>query len=445
LGSPESVAAIFPMISGFFDLVVFDEASQCDVERALPVMLRGKTTVVAGDDKQLQPFDLYQVKVEDMEEAFLQNEMAMEVESVLDLGKNIYPEYRLLWHYRSREEELIQFSNHAFYDGRLHVIPQAQPDHAFLPSLEYRRVEGKWEKNRNEVEAQAVIDLLIELVQRPDRPSIGVVTFNHPQMELIRDMLEQRLDSLQMAFNPDLRAKLALAMQNGVGENWQGLFIKNIENVQGDERDIIIFSVGYARNAAGKLVANFGLLNQRGGGNRLNVAVTRARRKVYVVCSFDPHELDVGMALHDGPPLLKRYLEYVQAVSNSEKPMHQLGDRRPHAVHGSAAVPTGFAHALAARLRGRGLQVDEGVGGTAFKVDLAVRDAQGGYVLGVECEGAGYFAGRSSKEREVYKRRLLEKNGWKLHRVWARAWFLDPERVVKDILDLVGHPKSIKK
>jgi hypothetical protein len=434
LASPESVAAIFPMAPGFFDLVIFDEASQCYVERALPVMLRGQSVVVAGDDKQLQPFDLYNVKVEESEDGIAENELAMEVESVLDLARNVYPACNLNWHYRSREEELIQFSNHLFYEGRLNVMPPAQAELEFNPPLELVGVEGLWDKNCNLPEAQRVIALVEELVRHPARPSIGIVTFNHPQMELIRDLLDQRLEALGQADEQGLRALLQQALARGEGEERQGIFVKNIENVQGDERDVIIFSVGYAKNTQGRLVANFGLLNQRGGENRLNVAVTRARRKVYAVCSFDPSALEVAGALHAGPGMLKRYLQYVQAVGRGQFVEGLAGLAAQKAAAG-AVVPGGkrLSALLAADLRAQGLQVEESFGDTNYKVDVAVRGA-GGFVLGIECEGEMYFSGRSAKEREVYRRHLLEVRGWRVHRVWARDYFLDPAGCIQGVL-----------
>ncbi|MEL6851187.1 MAG: AAA domain-containing protein, partial [Bacteroidota bacterium] len=196
LASPESVAAIFPMQRDFFDLVIFDEASQCFVERAIPVMLRGKQVAIAGDEKQLQPLDLYKVKYEETEEDFVENELALEVESILDLAKTAFEGTYLSWHYRSREEELINFSNQAFYEGKLQVIPSATHLPENHPPLSWIGVDGLWDQNRNQQEAQAVIRLVRELINRPDKPSIGIVTFNYHQQELIKDLLDKELEYL---------------------------------------------------------------------------------------------------------------------------------------------------------------------------------------------------------------------------------------------------------
>ncbi|MEM7038614.1 MAG: AAA domain-containing protein, partial [Bacteroidota bacterium] len=226
LASPESVAAIFPMQKDFFDLVIFDEASQCYVERALPVMMRGRHSVIAGDDKQLPPFDLYNVKVDEGEGAFFENEMALEVESVLDLAKNVFPEVQLSWHYRSQEEELINFSNYAFYQGRLNIIPPAHHDPYNVPPLEFIPVEGLWRSNRNEAEAQRVLELVETLVRREDQPTIGIVTFNYFQKELIRDLLERRIEELGQSDDTELLRLLNQAMERLLGVPLMGTACK---------------------------------------------------------------------------------------------------------------------------------------------------------------------------------------------------------------------------
>lgn len=433
LASPESVAAIFPMETDFFDLVIFDEASQCYVERAFPVMMRGKQCVIAGDDKQLPPFDMYSVKIDEVEEEI--DEMALEVESALDLARNVFWEAHLNWHYRSQEEELINFSNHAFYGGRLNIIPPAHP--SGHPPLSFLRVDGVWEQNRNVAEAKRVVELICELIMREDRPSIGVVTFNFHQKELVRDELERLVDELAAAGEEEVLGRLLQEMDREADEERQGIFVKNIENVQGDERDIIVFSVAYARNAKGKLVTNFGLLNQKGGGNRLNVAITRARKQVYVVCSFDPADLEVSGAKHEGPRLFRKYLQYAQALSHGRENvvgslLEGLGDGREEQSK-AVVVSEGLADQLAARLTARGWKLARNIGDTNYQVDIAVLDHAGGYALGIECEGSVYFSGKSSKEREVYRLNLLEKRGWEMVRVWGRSYFLSPELVVEGL------------
>ncbi len=439
LASPESTAAIFPMAPDFFDLVIFDEASQCYVERALPVMLRGRQCVIAGDDQQLPPFDLYKVKVDENEAEIESVGVALEVESALDLARNIFSDQHLNWHYRSQEEELINFSNYAFYKGRLKVIPPAR--HSEGPPIEFIPVAGQWANNSNVAEAQKVVELVEKLIQALERQSIGIVTFNYHQRELIADLLEARMVQVEREGRNELAAAYVNALGRGKDQQ-PGIFVKNIENVQGDERDIIIFSVAYARNEAGRLVTHFGLLSQRGGENRLNVGVTRARQKIYVLASFAPSELDVSTAKHAGPRLFKKYLRYAQAVSAQQPEVvagilkglqsGEMPSERPFSDDGTFQLKT----QLAERLRKEGLEVVEDVGETGYRVDLAIVGPQGTYRLGIELEGPNYFSGRSSKEREVYRLGLLEVRGWKIVRVWARTLLMG-EKAWQDVVNRI--------
>ncbi len=440
MASPESVSAIFPMIKGYFDLVIFDEASQCYVERALPVMLRGRQCVIAGDDKQLPPFDLYNVKVDEEEDPFVDDSIALEVESILDLARTKFRQCKLTWHYRSSEKELINFSNHAFYESRLNVVPPALHEPISIPPISYVKVEGVWERNANLAEAKKVVQLVEGLVMRTDNPTIGVVTFNFHQKELVRALLEERLEQLRQAGDQEGMSRLFRAMEREEGEERQGIFVKNIENVQGDERDVMIFSIGYARNPAGKMVANFGLLNQKGGGNRLNVAITRAKKKKIIVCSIEPEELNVEGAKHEGPKLLKQYLQYARACSqgDAERVTTILGQLRQVPVAptglGTMANSNHFVQQLKERLEAKGLIVGHFQRDGNFSLDLVVRNKSGESILGIECEGANYFMGRSPKEREVYRPALLQRRGWNLYRVWTRNYFLNPEAEVERIV-----------
>lgn len=439
MASPESVAAIFPMKNDFFDVVIFDEASQCFVERAIPVMLRAKQFVIAGDDKQLQPLDLYKVKYEDAEAEFVEDEIALEVDSILDLAKTTLPEAYLNWHYRSKEEELINFSNQAFYEGKLQVIPPAEHDLLSQPPLQWIAVEGLWDKNRNEPEARRVVELVLRLVKREDKPSIGIVTFNFHQQELIKDLLERELEFLSKE-DKKLYNLLQASMEKTEAEEYQGLFVKNIENVQGDERDIIIFSIGYAKNSKGKFVSNFGLLNQAGGENRLNVAISRARKINYVVCSFQPHELNVEKATNPGPRYLKQYLQYVRAINDNQTDaaLTLLNSQNANDLQFQPENP--IADYMAMQLEQAGFRVSRNMGDTSFKLDLAVHhpSKEGEYLLGIECEGSNYFGGKSAKEREVYRPLLLKSKGWKLYRVWARNFWQDRDKEVENILKLLN-------
>jgi superfamily I DNA and/or RNA helicase len=287
LASPETVSAIFPL-DKIFDLIVFDEASQCFTEQGIPALFRGKQIVIAGDSKQLQPNDLYRVRFETDNDDLPE----LEIDSLLDLACQYLPQTQLRGHYRSRSLDLIDFSNRHFYKNTLSLLPDFQDINVHKPAIEYLKIEGVWENNTNPIEAEAVCKLVEKLTQQYPEKSIGIVTFNAKQQVLIQDLIETKT----IQFN-------------------HSLFIKNIENVQGDERDFIIFSVGYAPDAKGKMSMQFGSLNTQGGENRLNVAVTRAKDKVFVVSSILPSQLRVEDTQNEGPKLLKSYLEYAMVVS----------------------------------------------------------------------------------------------------------------------------------
>lgn len=296
--SPESASAIFPMRENF-DLVIFDEASQCFAERGIPAMYRGKQIVVTGDSMQLQPSDLYRVRWEDEDD--YTPELA--IDSLLDLTKHYLPEVSLAGHYRSKSLELIDFSNEHFYKGKLRLLPDYSYVNSNEPAIDFIQTKGIWDDGVNEIEAREVAVQALKLLQKNPEKQIGIVTFNYKQQGLILDILEE--DS----------AKKGIMLPDS-------LFVKNIENVQGDERDIIIFSVGYAPDKKGKIKLQFGSLNAQGGENRLNVAVTRAREKVMIVSSILPQLLKTDDTKNEGPKLLKKYLEYAWNVS--------IGKWKPH-------------------------------------------------------------------------------------------------------------------
>lgn len=293
LSSPETVSSIFPLSTNF-DLVIFDEASQCFAEKGLPVMFRGNQICVVGDDKQLPPNDLYQPRFENESEDSIENS----IDSLLNLTEKYVPQTMLLHHYRSKFEELISFSNAAFYQNKLIFIPENADIIKTEKPIEYLKTHGIWKNNVNQTEAEEVVKLVFEIFTKNTDKSVGVVTFNAKQQELIEDLMWQQ--SVFQSFNIPT-----------------SFFVKNIENVQGDERDIIIFSIAYASDTYGKINAQFGSLNQLGGENRLNVAITRAREKIYIVASIFPQQLQVENTINEGPKLLKRFLEYAYNLSKT--------------------------------------------------------------------------------------------------------------------------------
>jgi hypothetical protein len=291
LASPETVSAIFPM-EQYFDLVIFDESSQCYVERGLPAMLRARQVVVAGDSQQLQPFDLYQVHIDAEEEG-----LDVETESLLDLASAYFPKFWLQGHYRSSQLSLIHFSNLHFYDNKLGMVPEMSLLNSGENAFQYQYVDGIWDQQTNYQEAIQAVETVREIIQKHPEYKVGVITFNFFQMELISQLLQEN----------------ELLLSGKVA-------VKNIENVQGDEFDWVVFSVGYAKNKKGKLIANFGLLSKKGGSNRLNVAITRARKKITMITSLRTADFNKEQISNPGIHLLYQYLEFVATMA-SGKPL----------------------------------------------------------------------------------------------------------------------------
>jgi hypothetical protein len=383
MASPESISALFPL-EKVFDLVIFDEASQCFAERGIPAMYRGRQTVVTGDDKQLPPGDLYRVRFEDDDD----EHPDLEVDSLLALAERYFPQTSLRGHYRSQLPELIDFSNRHFYGGTLQMLPDREGMNRQLPAIRYVQVEGVWERHTNRAEAERVAELVLELLRTQPGKEIGVVTFNFPQGQLVQDVLEA----------------YALERQVSLPES---LFVKNLENVQGDERDIIIFSIGYAPDPKGRLVMQFGSLNQAGGENRLNVAVTRAREAIYVVTSLLPGQLRTEDAQHEGPRLLRQYLQYALDVSEGNYVP------APAAVEGFAG-----SHRLVDRLAE---STPDLVKELPF-ADLAIKK-DGRYQGLVLTDDELYFASLSAKEAHAYLPFLLVRKGWPYRRYYSREWW----------------------
>ena len=447
LASPESVSRIFPLKRGMFDLAIVDEASQLAAERAMPFLYRARRAVVAGDEKQLPPFDLFRIRGDEDEDEYDGGDGGdgggpPPEKSLLELAAARYGHTTLSWHYRSVYQDLINFSNHAFYAGMLNVAPNAasDPEH---PPIRWVRCSGVWEKRRNRVEAERVLDEVAAEWERsrgsgaPYR-SVGVITFNEAQQELVMDRLDRRLED-DAAF-----AELHAAAHESAGRD-DKLFVKNIENVQGDERDVIVFSIWYARDADGKFANRFGTLSARGGENRLNVAVTRARQEMVVVSSIDPADVR-PTPKNDGPLRLRQFLEYARATGSADRDAQEAvissinpsmsARGRGGAQAAGRRFDSEFEVQVHTALERRGHRVDTQVGFSGYRIDLAVLhpDDENRYVLGIECDGASFHSARSVRERDVMRQQFLEGKGWSIERVWSRRWWSDSEAEV-DRLD----------
>jgi len=302
LASPESVASLFAM-KPLFDLVIFDEASQCFAERGFPALFRARQAVVVGDSHQLRPSDLYAPRWEEAAEDDPELAPALEVESVLDFAMHFLPQFTLRGHYRSQLPELIEFSNAHFYNNKLQLVPEREAFNVSPSALQFTHVpEGVWEKQQNYAEA---LEVVRQFMRVPEELSVGIITFNAKQQLLIEDMLEEKQFTRK------------------------DYFVKNIENVQGDEADVILFSVGYGYTSSGQLRVQFGLLSQAGGENRLNVAITRARKAMHVICSFLPQALKVEETTHEGPKLFQAFLQFAYAQSQAAAGFRNLPPAAP--------------------------------------------------------------------------------------------------------------------
>jgi hypothetical protein len=408
MASPESVSAIFPM-QDLFDVVIFDEASQCFAERGIPAMYRGRQVVVAGDSKQLRPNELYQIRWDDELDA-----PETEVDSLLELTERYVSTVHLQGHYRSRALELIDFSNRFYYEGRLQLLPDRHVLNQQTPAIEYRHVAGVWENHTNATEAETVVRTLMDLFDKHPDKSVGVVTFNAPQQMLILDLLE------------------AAALEEGKRLP-SSLFVKNIENVQGDEKDIIIFSIGYAPDKKGKMTMQFGSLNAVGGENRLNVAVTRAREKIMIITSIQPEQLKTEGLTNAGPEHLRRYLEFARDVSQ--------GKFVP-SVHQSLNVSSSWY--LSPHLQ---KWVSNRLNGYSFDVnalpftDISVR-SRDHYLGAILTDDARYFQALSVKDAHAYTPGLLNQKNWRYYMVFSRNFWKDRERMESELMRFIGsqHP-----
>jgi hypothetical protein len=418
LMSPLSIAQYLPPSSRKFDVVVFDEASQITVPDAVGALARGTQVVVVGDSRQLPPTAFFTVQTsgeeegDGGEEAEAELPRTEEVESILDecVAANL-PQLTLRWHYRSRHEQLIDFSNRHYYEGRLQTFPSAWTDRArFGVSLE--RVDGVFDRARsrtNRAEAEAIVAWIVAALRDPARRarSIGVVTFNSPQRELILDLLDDA-----RAGHPEIEPWFSDAAPEPV-------FVKNLENVQGDERDVMLFSITYGPDPRGRILMNFGPLNVDGGERRLNVAITRAREQLVVFSSLDADAIDPSRTRAIGVDHLRRFLEY--AAGEKGRRTAKGGDAPASLGPLSAAVADAFAE--------HGIALEAGVGASRLRVDLAWRDPQSDrYVAGILSDGPGYGAGETARDRDRLRDAVLEGLGWRLARVWSTEWIVDPKR-----------------
>ena len=416
--SPLSVASFLENEAISFDLVIFDEASQIMPENAIGAMLRGKQVIITGDTKQMPPTDFFTVSVgahdydPDDEEALPEDDIAPE-ESILEQCAAVLPSCPLLWHYRSRHESLIAFSNREIYAGRLITFPGSIEKQPHLGVELIHVPDGVFIKRRNKPEARRCVELIEDHIRHRAHRSLGVVAFSRTQQSAI----EEELHRFRMA-HPEYDD----FFDEGRDEPF---FIKNLENVQGDERDTMIFSVGYAPRGDGKPMSlNLGPLSASGGERRLNVAITRARCNVKLVTSILAKDIDLSRTASEGTRLLRAYIDY------AEKGYTAIADGH------NAPAPDAFAAHLAAVLEKAGYQVAQNVGCSGCRIDVAIRHPADStrYALGVLTDGPAYAAQATCRDRDKLQSSVLEGMGWQLHRVWAADWLQRPDQVERELL-----------
>jgi very-short-patch-repair endonuclease len=413
--SPLAVSTYLDSPDLSFDLVIFDEASQVRPHDAVCAIYRGKQLVVGGDPKQLPPTDFFTRTGEEADDSQPDEGGTASFESLLDvcLALGICRK-RLRWHYRSRREGLIAFSNRHFYGGSLVTFPSAEE--ATVPAVQFIRTEGGvFTDGVNPIEAKRVAALVMEHARITPGQSLGVIAFSQRQQERILDELE------------------ILRRQEKVCEGFFGndrpepFFVKNLENVQGDERDVIVLSVGYGPDETGKVMMRFGPLNRQGGERRLNVAVTRARWAMTVVASMTANDVDLSRAGGDGAKLLKAFLDYAErgpvALAAAVTEAHERAPDSP------------FEREVGDELARRGLRVHRQVGCGGYLIDMAITDESGGrYLLGIECDGASYHSAATARDRDRLRQAVLEGLGWRLVRVWSTDWVRDRRGQINRVL-----------
>ncbi|MGE8498516.1 MAG: AAA domain-containing protein [Pseudomonas sp.] len=454
LMNPDVASRVLPLKAGLFDIVIYDEASQMPVEFALPTLYRGRVTVVSGDEKQMPPTAFFSSRIESDEaelfdgespdeeadeeqrEAFEDTWNRREIKDcpdLLQLARSALPSTTLQIHYRSAYRELIGFSNASFYGNRLSVpVRHPQANILRIKPVELIQVDGLYQNQSNAQEADRVVQYLAELWQQPyeHRPSVGVVTFNRKQVDLIEEHLELRAEQ-----DEAFRAAYAQERERSEDGEDMSVFVKNVENVQGDERDIIVFSSTFGRNGQGSFRRNFGVLGQTGGERRLNVAVTRARRKVVMITSMPIAEISDMLNTRRPPSsprdYLQGYLEYARALSSGEfassaSLLERLQTDRSESRSQQLRKQDGFTSMVGDYIRSLGWNASSASEGDAFGLDFAIDNPGTGlYAIGIECDSPCHPLLSHARAREIWRPSVLRRAIPHLHRVSSHGWYHD--------------------
>ena len=421
--SPLSVANFLPKGALQFDLVIFDEASQVKPVDAFGAILRGQQAIVVGDDRQLPPTDFFQRTIEEDVEPDETLVSTSDMQSILNLFlAQGAPERMLRWHYRSQHESLIAVSNQEFYENRLVVFPSPTQEPGALGLRFHHLPDSIYDRGnaRNNIEeARVVAQAAMSHAAETPGLTLGIAAFSSAQAETIRDQLEmlRREDPSAESFFADHPA--------------EPFFIKSLENVQGDERDVIFISVGYGRDASGRITNNFGPINQEGGERRLNVLITRARRRCEVFTNITDEDIPFSSPSR-GVQALRTFLHYART------------NEFPGPVVSGQGAQSPFEAVVLSALQQAGYQADTQVGSAGYFIDLAIIDPErpGRHLLAVECDGAAYHSSRSSRDRDRLRQQVLEGLGWRFHRIWSTDWFNDRDIEMKRLIDAIEEARA---
>ncbi|MDD4227714.1 MAG: DUF3320 domain-containing protein, partial [Mariniphaga sp.] len=414
LMSPISVAQYFEIDQTKFDLIVFDEASQMPTSEAVGAIARGKNVIVVGDPKQMPPTSFFSTNNFDEENAEKED-----LESILDdcLALSI-PSKHLLWHYRSKHESLIAFSNSNYYDNKLMTFPSPDDITTKVSNIHVPGFYDRGKTRQNRFEATAITEEVIRMLADPElsKRSIGIVTFSSAQQNLIEDLLNEAFKQ-----RPDLEL---IAMESG-----EPIFIKNLENVQGDERDVILFSMGYGPDKEGNISLNFGPLNREGGWRRLNVAVSRARYEMKVFSTLRSDQIDITRTSSEGVAGIKAFLEY------SEKGKKVLSQKNNFLKE----KPNSFESHIAEEIRKFGYDVRTNIGCSGYRIDIGVINPENTseYILGILTDGENYRSAKTAKDRELIRMQVLQLLGWNIYKLWSPDWWDNPRKVIQEIKDAI--------
>ncbi|WP_380059422.1 DUF3320 domain-containing protein [Kushneria avicenniae] len=418
LMSPLSVAQYLPAGQAAFDVVIFDEASQITTWDAIGAIARGRQAIIVGDPKQLPPTNFFGRSDdgdEDMPEA--ERDLASILDEVASAG---IPTQQLDWHYRSRDESLIAFSNWHYYDGRLVTFPSPTTASEAVTLHQVDGVYGRGQGRTNDAEARAIVHKTVRRLSEwltwpeEDRLTLGIITFNIQQQSLILDLLDE-----ERRQNPDLEWFFEDAREEPV-------IVKNLENIQGDERDVMLFSITFGPDHAGRLSMAFGALNSDGGEKRLNVAVTRARQELHIFASIRADQIDLTRTKATGVKHLKAFLDFA-ARGPIALPAQDEGSL--------GSVENVFEGAIKAAIEAKGWELRPQIGVSGFRIDLGVvhPDHAGVYMAGIECDGATYHGSATARDRDKIRQAVLENLGWTILRIWSTDWFRNPGMVADRI------------